>query len=73
MTQRARRTRHGDGVGTGLRALLLPATAATTSPSTAIASCCSARWQQEYQQEQSGHGSWQSQARAALSPTHSGC
>ena len=52
MTQCARRARHSDGVGAGLRALLLPAAiAATTSASAAIASCCSTRWQQEYQQE----------------------
>jgi hypothetical protein len=57
MTQGPRRARHGDGVGAGLRALLLPATAATTSPSPAIASRCSTRWQQECQEEQSEHGS----------------
>jgi hypothetical protein len=61
MTQCARRARDSDGIGAGLRALLLPAAAsAAVAPSpTAIASSTSTRWQQECQKEQSEHRSWQ--------------
>src|SRR5271163_703389 len=60
MTQRPRRAGHTNGIGAGLRALLLPATAtAATTSTAAVASCCSTRWQQEYQQKHPEHGSWQ--------------
>ena len=55
MTQCARRARHSNGIGAGLRALLLPAASATTSAtptSAAVASCCSTRWEQEREQQQ---------------------
>ena len=49
MSECARRARHSESVGAGLRALLLSAAAAPTSAT--VASCCSTRWEQECQQD----------------------